>query len=404
MGPASASTRWPPRWNGAACAACARRPHDAGLKPTATTATPARPMGQPERTTDLPHTPFLALDMDVFDRNVARLADTIITRGGKRWRPHVKAIRSPTLALLLQAAGACGVTCANVREARAMVTAGITDVLIASQVVQPADLEIVAHLNRHATVTVAVDVASSAALVSAAARAAGTRIPVVVEVEVGLQRAGAPAGAEAIALAQLVHADSCMTFSGFMAWEGHTTRIADPAAKREAIHDAVALLTSTASEAAAAGLPVDIVSCGGTGTFETTALVDGVTEVQAGGGVFGDLQYREDFRVPLERALTLCSTVVARPTPTRIVCDAGFKSLAVYPKAPRVIGIGDVTGLSHSAENLTIRVQHPAERPCVGDRILLEVGYADASTFLHRQIVGLRAGRVQSLHDLIAVR
>ncbi|MDO9403106.1 MAG: alanine racemase [Polaromonas sp.] len=361
-------------------------------------------MGQPEQTADTLHTPFLALDLDVFERNVARLAGTIITEGGKRWRPHVKAIRSPSLALLLQAAGASGVTCANVREARAMVTAGITDVLIASQVVQPRDLEIVAHLNRHASVMVAIDVPGAAALVAAAARAAGTRIPVVIEVEVGLQRAGAQPGSEAVALAQLVHADSCMTFCGFMAWEGHTTRIADQAAKREAIRAAVGHLTSTARACEAAGLPVAIVSCGGTGTFETTSTLDGVTEVQAGGGVFGDLQYREDFGIALEPALSLCSTVVARPNATRIVCDAGFKSLAVYPKAPRAIGVGEVAGLSHSAENLTVRLAQPAAHPATGERIHLEIGYADASTFLHRQIVGLRGGKVQSIHEMVSTR
>jgi hypothetical protein len=48
----------------------------------------------------LPDSPCLLLDLDVFERNVARMVQTIVTEGGKRWRPHVKALRAPALALV----------------------------------------------------------------------------------------------------------------------------------------------------------------------------------------------------------------------------------------------------------------------------------------------------------------
>jgi D-serine deaminase-like pyridoxal phosphate-dependent protein len=37
------------------------------------------------------------------------------------------------------------------------------------------------------------------------------------------------------------------------------------------------------------GPPVEIVSCGGTGTYWLTAAMPGVTEIQAGGGIFNDI-------------------------------------------------------------------------------------------------------------------
>ena len=91
-------------------------------------------------TRGLPETPFLVLDLEAFERNVAQMAHTILTQGGKRWRPHVKAIRAPALAHRLVAAGASGVTCATLGEAQTMVDSGIRDVLIASPVVAQGQL------------------------------------------------------------------------------------------------------------------------------------------------------------------------------------------------------------------------------------------------------------------------
>ena len=45
--------------------------------------------------------------------------------------------------------------------------------------------------------------------------------------------------------------------------------------------------------------------------------VPGVTEIQAGGGVLGDLTYRERLGVDHECALGVLATVTSRPTPTR---------------------------------------------------------------------------------------
>jgi D-serine deaminase-like pyridoxal phosphate-dependent protein len=352
----------------------------------------------------LPHarTPLLLLDLEAFERNVARMVHAIIVQGGKQWRPHVKAIRSPALACRLLQAGATGVTCSTVDEAQAMVDGGVPDVLVASQVVQPQQLERLAALNRRARVAVALDHPRQLELAAAAARQAQVRLPVLVEVEVGLQRAGTSPGAATLALARQVHAESALALRGLMAWEGHTTRIPDPAAKAAAIRHAIGQLSASAALCREAGLPVEVVSCGGTGTFETTSTLAGVTELQAGGGLFGDLRYREDFGVPLEPALRLCATVLARPTSTRIVCDAGFKALAVYPKPPQPVGLEQVASMAHAAEHLTLHLHAPAERPTIGERIAFDIGYADATTFLHKQIACMRAGNVEGFHALPA--
>jgi D-serine deaminase-like pyridoxal phosphate-dependent protein len=351
---------------------------------------------------DWPEAPFLALDLDAFERNVKHIADTILVQGGKQWRPHTKALRSPEIARRLVAAGASGVTCATTWEAQTMVDAGICDVLIASQVVAPLALRQLAAMNRTARVMASIDSTAHAALLADAAQAAATVIPVVIEVDIGLQRAGVAPGNAAFELAGAVCAYPQLRFCGLMAWEGQTTRIADRVAKDCAVRAAVALLTETAQRCVQAGIPVEIVSCGGTGTYPFTSRIDGVTELQAGGGVFGDLRYRTEFHMPLAPALTLFATVLSRPSTRRIVTDAGWKYHGHHPMPSQPLRLPAPASLSFSAEHLTLDSDVDVTGFAVGDRIQFALGYADSTVFLHRELIAMRNGVIEDVLPLPA--
>ena len=353
-------------------------------------------------TRELPETPFLVLDLEAFERNVAQMAHTILTQGGKRWRPHVKAIRAPALAHRLVAAGASGVTCATLGEAQTMVASGIRDVLIASPVVAQGQLRQLAALNRTARVIASIDAPEHAVLLAAAAQEAGVVVPVVVEVDVGLSRCGVPPGNAAVLLAQRVRSYAGLSFCGLMAWEGQTTRIADPGEKQLAVAAAVGQLTATAHQCREAGLSVEIVSCGGTGTYPITSLLAGVTELQAGGGVFGDLRYRNEFHIPLAQALCLRATVLSRPSARRIVTDAGWRYLGVYPTQSQAADLSCVVHIAPAAEHLTLDCDRDVPGYAVGERIDLAVGYADSTVFLHREIFAMRHGVVEEVLALPA--
>ena len=351
---------------------------------------------------DWPDAPFLALDLDAFERNVRHLADTVVVRGGKQWRPHTKALRSPEIAKRLMAAGAHGVTCATAWEAQTMLDAGIQNVLIASLVVAPSAVRQLALMNRTARVLAAIDSPAHVALLQAAAQAAGTVIPVVIEVEVGLQRAGVSPGLAAVQLAHVVLTHPHLRFCGVMAWEGHTTRFTDPLEREAAVRASVGLLTDTARQCVQAGIPVDIVSCGGTGTYPITSRIEGVTELQAGGGVFGDLRYREQFQMPLEQALTLVATVLSRPSARRIVSDAGWKYHGYHPAQSQPLHLPGKASLSFSAEHLTLDCAVDVPGFQVGDRIEFAVGYADSTVFLHRELAAMRNGVIEDVLPLPA--
>lgn len=347
-------------------------------------------------------TPVLLVDLDKLDRNIATMRRIIVAEAGIGWRPHTKAIKTPALAWKLLDAGAFGVTCAKLGEAEVLAAAGIRDILIANEIVGVTKMTRLATLRRQADPIVAVDCEEHLRALEAVARAAGTTLRVVVEVNVAMNRAGVEPGEPVVALARRTISCRGLRFAGLMAWEGgRIAGIPDPVQKRQAVETAVGRLTASAEMCRTAGLSVEIVSCGGTGTYWITATLPGVTEVQAGGGIFGDVHYRKDYGVDHDYALTILTTVVSRPTPTRIVCDAGWKSMAVYPTLPEPLNVGEVKGLNLSAEHATIELAEPCPAPRIGDRVEFVPGYCDSTVFLHDQLHGMRDGQVEVTWPLL---
>ena len=345
-------------------------------------------------------TPALLLDLAAMDRNIERMA-TVFRAAGVGWRPHTKAIKTPAIAHHLLRAGAFGVTCAKVGEAEVMAAAGIRDILIANQVVGAPKIARLVNLLPHADLIVAVDNADNVQALDRAARDKGVRLRVVIEVDIGMHRAGVEPGAAAVALAQCIAACDGLRFAGVMGWEGQTVKIPDPASKQQAITESVGQLTRTADACRDAGLDVDIVSCGGTGTYQLTAHLPGVTEVQAGGGIYCDVYYHDLMHVEHEYALTVLATVTSRPTPTRIICDAGKKTMSSDGAVPRPLIEAPVESVSLSAEHARIELGAPTSAPRVGDKIEFVVGYSDTTTMLHDELYGIRDGRLEVVWPIL---
>lgn len=346
-------------------------------------------------------TPALLVDLGAMERNIRRMAATF-REAGVAWRPHTKGQKIPAIAHLEIAAGAIGVTCAKLGEAEVMAQAGITDILIANQVVGRPKVARLVRLARDADVMVAVDSEKNVLELGAAASTAGVQLRVVVEVNVGMDRAGVGPGEPVVALARMVQRCPGLRFAGVMGWEGHAAVIADPDEKRRAIEAAVGQLVESARLCRAAGIPVEIVSCGGTATYAVTARIPGVTEIQAGGGIFADVYYRTAMGVDHEYALTILATVVSRPTPTRIICDAGRKTMSADAATPRPLGLGPLRSVSLSAEHGRIELAAPDTALEVGHKVEFVVGYSDTTVFLHEEMYGIRDGTVEVVWPVLA--
>lgn len=348
-------------------------------------------------------TPALVIDADAMERNIARMAAFFAERPTKL-RPHAKTHKSPIIAHKQLAAGAVGITCAKLGEAEVLVEGGIQDILIANQIVGPVKIARLVRLARHANLAVAVDDLDNARQISEAAVAAGSTVRVLVEVNVGMNRCGVEPGAPAVELAQRVASLPGLHFFGLQGYEGHLVGVPDRAERERRVREAMAPLIETRRMIEAAGIPVEVVSGGGTGTFDITSTIEGFDEVQAGSYVFMDAWYRkvEGPDTAFEPALFLWSTIVSRPAPDRAVGDIGLKTATPEHGLPTAFGIEGVETLSLSEEHVKLRVEGEARSLRPGDKIRFVPGHVCTTMNLHDCYVVVRGGIVEAVWPVAA--
>jgi D-serine deaminase-like pyridoxal phosphate-dependent protein len=319
-------------------------------------------------------TPALVLDLAAVRRNVAKMAETLKALGGAELRPHVKVHKSPDLARMQVEAGAIGVSTATVWEAMVMVQAGLDSVFVVNTVAGRHKLAALAALARQADVMVAVDDARNGAAIAEAARAAGSTLDVLIEVDTGMDRAGVDSVEEAITLAdRLAHLDG-VRLTGVTGYEGHCSLTPDRELRHERQQAAMQFLVGVGESIRAAGFPCDIVSAGGTATWDWTATFPGVTEIQAGSYVVMD-NFHGTMISDFEQAITVLSTVVSRRS-DRVVVDAGNKSMG----APALATIcGHDLPLLRSDEEHGVFVATVDDTLDVGDVVELVPGYTPAT-------------------------
>ncbi len=338
-------------------------------------------------------TPALMVDLDLLEGNIDR-ASSFFRELGVSWRPHTKGQKVPAIAHMEIDAGAIGITCAKLGEAEVMVASGIRSVLIANQVVGAYKARRLANLCRQAEVIAAVDSLENARQLDEAGRVKGLQVPVVVEVDIGMGRCGIQPGEPTAELSRQIHRREGLKYLGLMGWEGHARRFKDPGERKRICEEAINLLVQSAQLCRQRGLPIDIVSCGGTGTHEFSSRMPGITEVQAGGIVFNDMYY-SNLGLEHDYALTVMSTVISRPGPCRIVTDSGKKAMSSDAALPKPRGVGGLASLGFSAEHGVITTDEPVVDLAVGDRLEWIIGYGDTTVALHDEMYGVRDGRVE---------
>jgi D-serine deaminase-like pyridoxal phosphate-dependent protein len=327
-------------------------------------------------------TPALLLDLDAFQRNVDRMARFFADRPASL-RPHAKTHKCPHVALRQLQAGAIGITCAKVGEAEVMARAGVRDILIANQIVGPIKVDRLTDLAGKCNVMVAVDDPANVDELSQACQAKGVALRILVEVDVGMGRCGVQTPQAALELARRAADALNLEFMGLMGYEGHLVMVPDPAERAARVREALAVLQEAHILLDRDGLPVRIASGGGTGTYDVTAACPPMTEVQAGSYVFMDSTYAK-VRPEFELALTLLSTVVSRPTPERIVVDAGKKTLSIEFGWPQPLDLPGASVQALSEEHGKLIAAQPdtvSLRP--GDKVQFVPSHCCTTVNLH---------------------
>jgi D-serine deaminase-like pyridoxal phosphate-dependent protein len=101
-------------------------------------------------------TPSLLINLPALEFNLSLMSSYFLHKPIKL-RPHFKTHKCPQIAKKQMEYGAIGITCAKLSEAEVLVNAGITNVLIANQVVDPAKIKRLAKIAASSQIIVAVD-------------------------------------------------------------------------------------------------------------------------------------------------------------------------------------------------------------------------------------------------------
>lgn len=321
-------------------------------------------------------TPALVVDLATARRNHAAALASL--GPGQTLRPHFKAHKCTGL---LSIQGMPPVCCQTSWEAVALANAGVDDIMVTNQVVDPVALDELAVTARRARISALVDdIAHVAALDDAAVRAAVT-IGAIVEIETGMRRCGVPVDGDGLVDTTHAIGDSrALRFAGLQAYDGHVAAIADPHARRQAAGQTAAIAADAVERLRAAGIAVEMVAGGSTGHMPFLRELGLWTDIQAGSYLLMDGVYGAYEDLVFGQALFALATVIHR-SPDRIVLDIGLKQLAVDRGSPSWID-DPSAGLRLSDEH-TVVATSGAHRLRAGDRTWIVPRHVDPTVNLH---------------------
>ncbi len=338
-----------------------------------------RPVFQPTGTPvmDL-DTPALVVDLDVMDRNIETLHGRF-DQSSAKVRPHVTGHQTPKIAhRQLQAANTVGgISVTSVGEAEVFSDAGITDILVSSQIVTRSKIRRLCTLAGSNRIGVAVDNPQNVSDLSQAAEAQGVTLGVLVELDVGLGRCGVAPGDEALELARAVANSPGLRFDGIMAiapLPSFSSEASDFPERQE--RDATSWqvlqhVLETRELIEKNSLPVSVVSVGGTHNYDVAAGMAGITEVQAGSYPLMDHLYCR-MRPEFSPAAKVLAAVISRPTGESAVLDAGHKATGPDRGLAVLEGVAGAQAVRFSAEHGVLDLQSgPAQNMKSGDKAWL---------------------------------
>ena len=143
---------------------------------------------------------------------------------------------------------------------------------------------------------------------------------------------------------------------------------------------------------------MEVVSAGGTGTFDLTGRYPGVTELQAGSYVFMDSS-RTDLVPDFAVGLTVLATVISRHR-TTVVLDCGKKTVGVDFAPPRIVG--EAARVRYVSEEHTV---FDVDSGCglePGQRVELIPSYCPTTINLHDVYYVVQDGVVVDIWPVLA--
>jgi D-serine deaminase-like pyridoxal phosphate-dependent protein len=332
-------------------------------------------------------TPCPVIDLDVVERNIVR-AQQLCDAAGVANRPHIKTHKSPILAKMQIAAGAQGITCQKLGEAEVMANAGITDIIIATNLLGAARSGRLCALQRRVALKVCADNPFSLSAYSEAARQAERPLDVMIECDTGQKRAGVETPGQALALAQIIRDDPMLSFAGLLFYP-----------TLDSWPQTQGFLDEMTAGLASISMKHGIISTGGTPNFANIGKLKGATEHRAGTCIFNDrMMIEAGFATLGDCALQVFTSVVSRGGGERGILDAGSKTLTS--------DTGDLEGFGLILEHPKARIHKFSEehgfldlskcntKPVVGDIVRVIPNHVCVAVNMVDQLVAVRGGQI----------
>jgi D-serine deaminase-like pyridoxal phosphate-dependent protein len=340
-------------------------------------------------------TPAVTVHLDVMADNIRRV-QAHLDRHRIANRPHIKTHKIPDIGKMQMAAGAVGITCQKLGEVEVFADAGVADdVLLTYNILGAAKTErLIALARRVPRLVVVFDNEVVARELSDAAALHRVDLEFLVECDTGFRRTGVQTPDAALELTRLALKLPGLRFKGLMTFPNR-----DPDT-REFFERALALFGQ-------AGIPVEVVSGGGTPALATVDRFPMLTEHRAGTCVYNDAMVVSSGTATWDQcAMRVRATVVSRPTDDRGVLDAGSKVLTS--------DLYHMKGYGHLMEYPEAHVAHLSEehtvvdfsgcpaRPKVGEVVSVVPNHCCVVTNMVDEIYGVRNGRVEVVWPVAA--
>lgn len=361
-------------------------------------------------------TPALIVDLSRVDANLRRVQG-YAEKYGIDLRPHSKTHKTPHFARAQIASGAVGVCVAKLGEGELLADAGIDDLVMPNTVIGADKAARAVALAQRVHYAIGVDHPEQLRQLAEAARNAARPLGVLLEVDVGSRRGGAPLAALA-ELAEGVQRAPGLRLRGVYAYEGFTY----PAADREVLidrHQAAQRALLEAAEVVRLWVEGDerrggrmVVSLGSSpSALAEVPLLPGINEMRPGTYIFGDLQqarwsaFGGDWRTGLGAcaAHVLASVISVQPNPDgswRALLDAGSKTLTSDTAAGHA-GHGylvdhDLTIARLSEEHAVVEASGDRPRLPVGSRVRVLMNHVCPVVNLFQEMVLVRGDVVEA--------
>lgn len=347
----------------------------------------------------LTDTPFVAVDLDVMERNITSMAN-IAKEAGVKLRPHTKTHKSPYIAKKQLEAGASGITVATLGEAEVMANSGITDILIAFPLVGKQKLNRFSRLLHHADVKVAFDDIVVGKEINEVGKYHGKKIPVYIDVDTGLGRMGRTPEESVFHILEIAKLPF-LEIIGLMSHTGHAYKEkTEEDILKVAIEDAT-LMHQTKVDLEKKGLHIPEISVGATATARFIKEIPYATEMRPGMYVFNDRFVMSTGGAKEEDcAVSIFATVVSKPNDNRLIIDAGSKTLAAdvfwHGGHGHIRGQENVVIKSLSEEHGTVEI-HGQTNLAIGDVIEIIPNHICPAINLANEMYGFRNGMLERM-------